>query len=111
MNEPITILQYPRSCVVLSRGQTARRRPRPLQQTFQGFLYAMQIYFLWNNISNASIYPFLNIFFHRRGFSKSQIGWMAAIRPWVSAISGKLSHSSMPPGTQHRSNSLVSYDI
>eukprot|EP00884_Botryococcus_braunii_P022281 jgi/Botrbrau1/8737/Bobra.0090s0012.1 len=53
-------------------------------------LFAAKVYFLWNNMSNACVYPFLNIFFQRRGFSKTQIGLMAAVRPWISAASGNI---------------------
>ncbi|KAK9817419.1 hypothetical protein WJX74_008676 [Apatococcus lobatus] len=50
-------------------------------------LAAKAWYFIYFG-SGAFAYPFLNVWYRRRGFTEQQIGLLSALRPWVSAIVG-----------------------
>lgn len=43
--------------------------------------------------ATAVVYPFLTIYFKECGFNDRQIGILFAVRPWLTAIMGKLSNS------------------
>jgi nitrate/nitrite transporter NarK len=55
--------------------------------------YIMSVVQVWFAIffgSAAFVAPFLNLFLGRQGYSPSQIGLMAAARPWMGAVAGSL---------------------
>ena len=51
-------------------------------------VWGVQVWYFWSYAAASFLIPFLNLYFHRLGFSKEQIGLLTALRPWLSAISG-----------------------
>lgn len=77
---------------------------RTLQQKYS--IPVTQVWFAIFFGSLAIVAPFLNLFLARQGYSSSQIGLLAAARPWAGAIAGTLGCSIADKFRVHRYNLL-----
>ena len=50
----------------------------------------MQVWYFEAFATSAVLYPLLNLYFRRIGLTATQIGILAAVRPWTSALAGNV---------------------